>query len=108
VRVVLGTNVLVAAFGARGLCEAVHRVCLARHEIALREHSLQEVRKAVCVRLKVDSNHADSIVTSLRDVATLAACQADRLITGDPDVLALRESHPIAMLWPRDFHDGLC
>ncbi len=44
-RVVLDTNVLVAAFAARGLCEALVAVCLQSHEVVLSEHILAELNK---------------------------------------------------------------
>jgi len=37
VSVVLDTNVLLSAFAARGLCEAVYQLCLAQHQIVRRE-----------------------------------------------------------------------
>ena len=42
-KLVLDTNVMVAGFGTRGLCEDVLRVCLSRHEVFLSEAILAEV-----------------------------------------------------------------
>ena len=36
-RIVLDANVMVAAFAARGLCEALFELCLGSHEILLSE-----------------------------------------------------------------------
>jgi predicted nucleic acid-binding protein len=36
-RIVLDSNVIVAAFAARGLCESVMEVCLSEHEIFFSE-----------------------------------------------------------------------
>jgi putative PIN family toxin of toxin-antitoxin system len=128
--VVLDTNVLVAAFGTRGLCEAVYQVCLARHEIVLSEHILKETRRALCAKMKLTPQHADEIVSALRDAATIVqpakvpanACrdqndlpilgtllagQADCLVTGDQDLLELKEFRAIPILSPRVFHDRL-
>ena len=57
-RVVLDTNVLPAAFGTRGLCEAVFQVCLERHEIILSGHILNEVRTNLTTKFKVPATHA--------------------------------------------------
>jgi predicted nucleic acid-binding protein len=45
VKVVLDTNVLLAAFAARGLCEAVFEACPASHEIILSDHILGELQR---------------------------------------------------------------
>jgi predicted nucleic acid-binding protein len=43
VKPVLDTNVLLAAFATRGLCEAVFEACLADHDVVLSEHILREL-----------------------------------------------------------------
>ena len=43
-RVVLDANFIVAAFAARGLCEAVFELCLDSHEIFMSKALLAEVR----------------------------------------------------------------
>jgi predicted nucleic acid-binding protein len=44
-RIVLDTNVIVAAFAARGLCADVFEVCLENHTIIISEFILSEVEK---------------------------------------------------------------
>jgi uncharacterized protein len=130
VKVVLDTNVLVAAFGTRGLCEAVYQVCLAKHEVVISEHILKEVHRGLCGKMKVDPGHAGAIVASLRETSTLVvpakvpanACrdasdlpvlgtvlagEASVLVTGDQDLLKLKEFHSVPILTPRVFHDSL-
>lgn len=129
-KVVLDANVLLAAFAARGLCEAVYQVCLSRHEIVLSEHILQEVRKHLAAKLKLGRAHVDRIIGLLRENAevvkpakvaadacrdrddlpvlgTLLAGGADCLVTGDQDLLVLDEFQGIPILSPRAFHDRL-
>lgn len=43
-RIVLDTNVFVAAFAAHGVCEAVVELCLDRYEMGVSEALLAEVR----------------------------------------------------------------
>jgi len=130
VRVVLDTNVLLAAFAARGLCEAVLEVCLTSHEIVLCEHILKELHRALRRKLKVPAAHADDIIAFLRKRATVVrpakvptkACKdrsdlpilgaavaggAGCLITGDRELLALGEYEGVRILPPRTFHDGI-
>ena len=129
-RVVLDANVLVAAFAARGLCEAVYETCLAEHEIALSEHLLREVRRALRGKLKVSVERADEVVAFIREnsrvvkpanvethacrdpqdlpvLGTLLAAGADCLVTGDQDLLTLKSFRSIPILSPRAFHDRL-
>jgi putative PIN family toxin of toxin-antitoxin system len=130
VKVVLDTNVLVAAFATRGLCEAVLEVCLAGHDIVLSEPILRELRRHLRGKLKVPPPQAQAIVTFLREHAavvvpakvpadacrdrtdlpvlgTALAAEADCLVTGDRDLLDLREFRRTAILSPRAFHDRL-
>ena len=129
-KVVLDTNVLLAAFAARGLCEAVLEVCLASHEIVLCEHILTELRRALRRKLKVPAAHADEIVAFLREhvalvrpakvparackdrsdlpiLGALEAAGADCLVTGDAGLLDLGEYHGAPILSPRAFHDRI-
>jgi uncharacterized protein len=128
VRVVLDTNVLVSAYAARGLCEAVVEMCLASHEIHLSEHILTELQRHLESKLKMPSEQAGEIASFLRQEATIVvpspvpqdACRdrddlavlgtalsagADVLVTGDADLLSLRKLRDIPILSPRDFHD---
>ena len=129
-KVVLDTNVLVAAFATRGLCEAVLEVCLAGHDIVLSEPILRELGRHLRGKLKVPRAQAQAIVAFLREHAavvvpakvpadacrdrtdlavlgTALAAEADCLITGDRDLLDLREFRGTAILSPRAFHDRL-
>ncbi len=128
--VVLDTNVLLAAFATRGLCEAVFEVCLAAHEIVLSEHILKELRRHLRVKFKVPASRADQVIAFLREHAALVkpakvpasacrdhsdlpvlgtavAAESDCLVTGDRDLLDLKEFRGIPILSPRAFHDRL-
>jgi len=130
VKVVLDTNVLVAAFATRGLCEAVLEVCLAGHDLVLSEPILKELRRHLRGKFKVPRVQAQAIVAFLREHAavvapatvpadacrdrtdlavlgTALAAEADCLVTGDRDLLDLREFRGTAVLSPRAFHDRL-
>jgi putative PIN family toxin of toxin-antitoxin system len=127
VKIVLDTNVLVAAFAAHGLCEAVYEACLVRHQIVLCEQILQELARHLPRVLRVSGGDAEEIVASVRAQAliveraavpedacrdaddlpilgTLLAGDADCLVTGDQDLLDLREFHGKPILSPRGLH----
>jgi uncharacterized protein len=130
VRVVLDTNVLLAAFATRGLCEAVFTVCLSDHELILSEAILAEVGRNLTRKLKMPALQAAENVALLReqawivepaevppdacrdldDCAVLGTAQAgaaDVLVTGDNDLLVLKRFHGVRILSPRAFHDLL-
>jgi uncharacterized protein len=129
-RVVLDTNVLLAAFATRGLCEAVFQVCLEQHHIILSQHILTELRRHLTVKLKIPVRQAEQILAFLRahtevvepakvpakacrdrnDLAVLGTAQAgkaDSLVTGDIDLLDLKMFQSIPILTPRLFYDRL-
>ncbi len=124
--VVLDANVLLAAFGTGGTCREVVETCLLAHHICLSEFIFDEFRRKLVDKfgMPVGDVEADvqflrrhcSIVspemvdsTACRDqndlpvLGTLVAADADCLVTGDRDLLDLRQfsGHPI--LSPRQF-----
>ena len=125
-RIVLDANVVVAAFAARGLCESILELCLDSHEIILSEHLLSEIHKNLLKKVKLPKKGADQIVALLRENAmivkptplpanscrdpddvkvlgTAVAAQADVILTGDKDLLALKRFRSIPILTPRNF-----
>jgi uncharacterized protein len=130
VRIVLDSNVLVAAFASRGLCEAVYEVCLAEHQLVASEEILREVEKALRTRIKLSPEVAAQIVAHIHENALIvepsiieceicrdpndlhvlgliSAAPADCLVTGDHDLLSMKFFHAIPILSPRAFHDWL-
>ena len=129
-KVVLDTNVLVAAFGFAGICRAIVDVCIDSHELVLSEHILAEVHRHLQSKLNHSSWRADERISVLREVAeivtptavaadacrdpddlpvlgTVLAAKADCLVTGDNDLLVLREFSDRPILSPREFWQRL-
>lgn len=129
-RIVLDTNVLLAAFGTRGLCEAVLAVCLESHELVLSEHILAEVRRHLQGKFRAPERQVRQIVTFLRGqaevvepvrlpsnvcrdpsdgpvIGTAIAGGVALLVTGDEDLLCLGQYEGISILSPRAFYDRL-
>jgi len=129
-RIVLDTNVLIAAFAAQGLCHAVLEVCIDQHEIVLSENILKEFATNLARKIKAPSEVVGRAVQFLRDhssihkvgkllrrisrdasddhVLSLAnAADADYIVTGDQDLLVLRKFNKVAIVLPRDFWEML-
>jgi len=130
VRVCLDTNVLVAAFATRGLCADVCRTVLAEHDLVIGDVILAELRRVLTTKFKVPADRMESIeavfapfpripkpaapgLASIRDpadrwvFATTVAGRADVLVTGDQNLLAVRDESPLLILEPRAFWELL-
>lgn len=129
-RVVLDTNVLLATFGTRGLCEALFSACLEGHEIVASEHILGELRRHLTGAFRMPARRADEIVAFVREHAELVApvpipatacrdpddlpilgtgvaARADLLVTGDRDLLELKRHSGIRIVTPRECYERL-
>ena len=127
-RVVLDTNVILAGFATRGLCEAVVALCLDQHELILSDAILSEVREHLSGKFRMPAARAAEITSFLEEHAEIVspaevpydACRdaddrqilgtavaglADSLITGDQDLLSLGDYQGIPILSPREFYD---
>jgi putative PIN family toxin of toxin-antitoxin system len=126
VRVFLDTNVLVAAFTTRGLCDDVVRVAIADHTLLTGEVNLQELRRVLRQRMKVPPDVVTRVEDLLRartvipkpkdppdvpvrdpdDLWVLASAiegDAEVLVTGDQDLLAVADIAPLPIVTPREF-----
>ena len=125
-RVVLDTNVLIAAFSARGLCAEVFEVCLEGHDIVISEHILSETKKNLLDKIHLPHIVVQEIIEYLRGVTeavepavidkrvcrdknddkiigTALGGKADFIITGDKDLLVLKKYKGIKIVTPREF-----
>ena len=130
VRLVLEPKVLLAGFGTRGLCEALVSVCLESHQLIVSQHVLTETRRYLTTKFKVLPARADEIIAFLREhaevvkpsVVDAAACRdpndlpvlgtavagrASLLVTGDNDLLVLKQHAGIPIVTPRECYDRL-
>jgi putative PIN family toxin of toxin-antitoxin system len=127
-KVVLDSNVILAALLTRGLCESVVTICLESHQTLLSEHILSEVgghlegkfkmsRAQAQEKIEVFRRHCEIVQPgrvsgdACRDpddlavLGTALAGGAECLITGDKDLLAIGEFKDVAILSPRAFHE---
>lgn len=125
-KITLDTNVLIAAFAAKGTCAELLEHCEREHEIVLSRHILGELRAKLEERLGLDAREATEVVSLIEGVARLVEpvvvpkdacrdatdlpvlgtavagdCQA--LITGDKDLLDLVDYLGIPIVRPADF-----
>lgn len=127
-RIVLDTNVLIAALIARGACHELLEHCVLRHELITSEFILDELREKLIEKFKYPNTIADEAITVLRsrmrvitpsplevpvcrdavDDNVLAAAvdaSCDCIVTGDKDLLVLHPYQALAILTPRAFLD---
>lgn len=125
-KTIIDTNVIIAAFASRGLCQAVFELCLDRCEIVLSEEILKEVLINLNGKIKLPLPQCEAIVSYLRencfvseidyletsscrdkdDVHVLGLAQrslAEYIITGDKDLLELVEYKSAKIITPREF-----
>ncbi len=129
-RVVLDSNVVVAAFASRGLCASLFELCLLDHHIILGEDLLEEISRNLSKKIKLPRATIDEIVSLLKNHAEIAkpnklstevsrdpdddailglaiATNTDCIITGDDDLLSLKEFQNIPIISPRGFWELL-
>ncbi len=127
-RVVLDTNVVLAAIFTRGVCEAVLDACLESHTIVLSEHILAEFARHAGGKFGAPAPDVRAAVEYLRRQAeivepapvppescsdsddrpvlgTAIAGNAEALVTGVRELRSLRHAGRAPILSPREFLD---
>jgi uncharacterized protein len=126
VKVILDANVAIAAVAARGLCEATMELCLESHHLILSEGILRDIEEKLREKLKVSEQVIASYLALLRKNARILepeqietnACRdaddlmilglvrpggAEVIVTGDKDLLVIREFKGARIRTPREF-----
>jgi uncharacterized protein len=125
-RVLLDTNVWLAAFLTRGSCQELLEYCLETHEICASPFILEEIEEKLAKKLRFPKNRVKDIIRFVESEATivpegkvgkkicrdpdddrvLAAAlggKARCLISGDDDLLSLKRVGPIVIVSPTEF-----
>ena len=125
-RVVLDSNVFIAAVASRGLCEAVVELCLERHTLVAGEGILEEVGDKLRTKLKVPSRVVGEYLKFLRQnielispekldpktcrdpndlmvLGLVAPGDAQAIVTGDKDLLVIEVFKGVPIMTPRAF-----
>lgn len=129
-RVFLDTNVLVSAFASRGLCADLFELVLLEHELVLGRQVLQELSRALQLKLKLPAaptkaildfvsgeaaqivDRAESAVVTAdpddaRVLGEALAARSDMFVTGDAALLDLPALENLKILSPRQFWEIL-
>ncbi|MEW5929650.1 MAG: putative toxin-antitoxin system toxin component, PIN family [Gemmatimonadota bacterium] len=126
-RVFLDTNVLISAYGARGLCADVLRLVLTEHEMVTGEVVLEELDRVLRKKARLPADAVEEIVANLRQypvqpkpervgsvhvrdeddawvLASALQAGADVLVTGDRDLLDIAgQVTELRIVHPRGF-----
>ncbi len=125
-KVVLDSNIYIAAFSSRGLCTSLFELCLDSTVIIISEHILSEINKAFSKKIKLPENKINDVLAYLHEhcmvkdykeldrkvcrdpdddniLALAKHTQADYIITGDEDLLVLKDFNSIPIVNPRNF-----
>jgi len=125
-KLILDTNVIFSAFAARGLANAVFELSLDKHTIIISEHILSELQSNFPKKLKMPRDKVQWIIEYLREfciisdfkrldrricrdiddvkiLGLLETTKPDYIITGDVDLLALKEHRAVPIITPREF-----
>ena len=125
-KLVLDTNVLIAAFIARGVCHELLEHCAINHEIILSSFILDELREKLVQKFAFTSHEAEEVISLLKSRAVLAppqqlkesmcrdpdddhilgtalAGECDCIVTGDRDLLDLKTVLGVQIVNPSEF-----
>ena len=127
-KVFLDTNVIASATATRGLCADVLRTVIEFHDLVVSDHLIREVRRILKDKFGAPREliadviwllHQDTFISEAHplgdiplsdpaDIAIVSSAlngEADVLVTGDKEMLALRRVGPLEILSPRQFWD---
>ena len=125
-RIVIDTNVLIAAFISRGVCNELLEHCVLHHDVVLSQFILDEFEDNLTGKFKFTRREAIAAVTLLKSRCSVVATQSlpspvsrdpdddnviataisgtcGYIITGDKDLLELGKTGEILIISPNDF-----
>ncbi len=128
-RVILDANVVIAAAASRGLCEAILELCLEHHRLILCEGILDEIEEKLRIKIKVSTPVIAGYLKILRSNAEIlepekverticrdpndlmilglvAPGNADAIVTGDKDLLLIKNYKKARIMTPRGFWES--
>jgi putative PIN family toxin of toxin-antitoxin system len=126
VRLVLDTNVLIAAYATQGACMRVYRHCVRHHVPVASDHLFRELEEKLTRKLKLDSATVGEVLALYRSevvivdpgpldqpasrdpdddwvIATAIAGGCACIVTGDADLWSIDGHLGIRILKPGDF-----
>ena len=120
IKVVLDTNVIIAAFVARGLSNSVFELCLDKFEVITSEFIIKEISKKLIDKIKIPQKRVNEIIDFLKEFCSIVSyekiCRDQKddeilalaknsnskyIVTGDKDMLVLENFGGIRIINPR-------
>ena len=125
-RVFLDTNVLISAFITRGLSSEIFRLIVKEHHLVIGDIVINEFKRILLKKFKIQQNEVDEILDFLKSfekcpysgekspiqladkddekvLDNAIKSKSEILITGDKDLLDIKQNLTIKLLSPRDF-----
>jgi len=125
-KIVIDTNVIIAAFTTRGLCNGLLELCLYNHEVYISEYIINECENKFRNKIKLPNVIVEQIENFLRNnliivvptkidenicrdkkdmpiIGTVVSAGAEIIISGDKDLLNIKNYRKIKILSPREF-----
>ncbi len=125
-KVVLDSNILIAAFATQGLCHLVYELCIEKHTIIVSNKILKEVTEGLVKKIKLPDSYTNQIINYVKansitgEIASVPvdACrdsndlhvlglavkaEANYIITGDKDLLVVKKIQRTRIVSPREF-----
>ena len=129
-KIVLDSNVIIAAFATKGLCSKIFEFCILTQEIVISEYILNEIERNLLEKLKMPAEKVKERIEFIKSIAkvvfpvkieesvcndetdqpiigTAVAGGAEVIVTGDADLIEIQEYKGIKFLKPRDFWNFL-
>ncbi len=127
-KLLFDTNVLIAALISQGFCHELLEHCFIEHDLYTSEFILSELKEKLIEKFKFSTELADEAVDLFAgrmkivqsDALQIAICKdpdddniiaaaltasCDCIITGDKDLLVIRQYESTQILTPREFVD---
>jgi uncharacterized protein len=124
-RIVFDTNVLFSAFVSHGACAGLYEECLLGEQIVVSPDILSELREKLLAKARLSEEETREVIEAVmsdadvmsttplqapicRDpdddmvLAAALSAGADAIVTGDNDLLVLKQFQGIPILTPRD------
>ncbi len=124
-RIVFDTNVLFSAFTAHGVCAGLYEECIVRAQIVVSSTILAELEGKLRIKVRLTGAEVREVIRAVRAdagvvkaaalpepvcrdpdddyiLAAALAARADAIVTGDRDLLVLKQFKGIRILTPRD------
>lgn len=125
-KILLDTNVWLAAFLTRGFCQELLEYCIESHEVFISDFLLREIEEKLVKKFRFPKGRVKDLMDFIKGWAEVVAegkigkricrdpdddrvlaaaigAKVDCLISGDKDLLSLTKVGPVAILSPAEF-----